>query len=159
MRLTYDPKEIRQWITGPHQENFFREKSGLDCRRGRRRLGAGAWFGLHRFDDAVSSDRRVWTSAIIGAVAGGVAGGVLSWNIVTGPRMPPYRMAWPDRAPVLPPLNLLHNPPDLIEEVEDKNHFLALLRGHVRRFADRDAQPVGVQVVGPVPGAGHNESR
>ena len=38
-------------------------------------FGAGVFIGLHAFDDAINSDRKVWTSAIVGAAAGGLAGG------------------------------------------------------------------------------------
>lgn len=41
-------------------------------------FGAGLWFGLSKFDDAIDSDRKVWTSMIVGAVAGGAAGYALS---------------------------------------------------------------------------------
>jgi hypothetical protein len=37
-------------------------------------FGIGTWVGLSVFDDAVNSDRKVWTSAIVGASVGGVAG-------------------------------------------------------------------------------------
>ena len=37
-------------------------------------FGVGLWAGLTAFDDAVNSDRKVWTSAIVGAGAGAVAG-------------------------------------------------------------------------------------
>ena len=37
-------------------------------------FGVGLWTGLSAFDDAVNSDRTVWTSAIVGAGAGAVAG-------------------------------------------------------------------------------------
>lgn len=37
-------------------------------------FGAGLWGGLTAFDDAVNSDRKVWTTAIVGAGAGAVAG-------------------------------------------------------------------------------------
>lgn len=37
-------------------------------------FGVGLWLGLSAFDDAVNSDRKVWTSAIAGAGAGAVAG-------------------------------------------------------------------------------------
>jgi hypothetical protein len=46
-------------------------------------VGAGAGFGLglalglHAFDDAVNSDRKVWTSALVGAAAGGTLGYVI----------------------------------------------------------------------------------
>ena len=44
-------------------------------------FGLGTWFGLTKFDDAINSDRKVWTSAIVGAAAGGLAGGLLSRNV------------------------------------------------------------------------------
>jgi peptidoglycan/LPS O-acetylase OafA/YrhL len=37
-------------------------------------FGAGLWVGLSAFDDAVYSDRKVWTSAIVGAGVGAIAG-------------------------------------------------------------------------------------
>jgi hypothetical protein len=37
-------------------------------------FGVGVWVGLSAFDDAIDSDRKVWTSAIAGAGAGAVAG-------------------------------------------------------------------------------------
>src|SRR5262245_51788830 len=37
-------------------------------------FGAGLWVGLSAFDDAVNSDRKVWTSAIVGAGVGAIAG-------------------------------------------------------------------------------------
>lgn len=43
-------------------------------------FGAGLLFGLDRFDDAVYSERKVWTSALAGAAIGGVAAGALSWD-------------------------------------------------------------------------------
>lgn len=122
-------------------------------------FGAGAWFGLHKFDDAINSDRKVWTSAIVGAVAGGVADGLLSRNIGPAPRVPPSRIAWPDRTPTLPPVNLLHNPPDLVEKVEDEDRPIALLRARIRRLAHRDAEPVRVKIVRTVRPARHDQTR
>jgi hypothetical protein len=43
-------------------------------------FGAGLFLGLNKFDDSINSDRKVWTSAIVGAAAGGLAGGLLSAN-------------------------------------------------------------------------------
>ena len=40
-------------------------------------FGVGLWAGLSAFDDAVNSDRKVWTSAIVGAGVGAVAGYVI----------------------------------------------------------------------------------
>jgi hypothetical protein len=37
-------------------------------------FGTGVWAGLMAFDDAINSDRKVWTCAIVGAAAGGVLG-------------------------------------------------------------------------------------
>ena len=37
-------------------------------------FGVGLWAGLTAFDDAVNSDRKVWTSAVVGAGIGAVAG-------------------------------------------------------------------------------------
>ena len=37
-------------------------------------FGVGLWAGLTAFDDSTDSDRKVWTSAIVGAAAGGVIG-------------------------------------------------------------------------------------
>jgi hypothetical protein len=37
-------------------------------------FGVGLWAGLSAFDDAVNSDRKVWTSAIVSAGVGAVAG-------------------------------------------------------------------------------------
>lgn len=41
-------------------------------------FGIGLWAGLTAFDDAIDSDRKVWTSAIVGAAAGGTLGYLLS---------------------------------------------------------------------------------
>ena len=37
-------------------------------------FGVGFWGGLTAFDDAVNSDRKVWTSAVLGAGIGAVGG-------------------------------------------------------------------------------------
>ena len=37
-------------------------------------FGVGLWAGLSAFDDAVNSDRKVWTSAAVGAGLGALAG-------------------------------------------------------------------------------------
>jgi hypothetical protein len=37
-------------------------------------FGVGLWAGLSAFDDAVNSDRKVWSSAIVGAGIGAAAG-------------------------------------------------------------------------------------
>jgi ElaB/YqjD/DUF883 family membrane-anchored ribosome-binding protein len=48
-------------------------------------FGAGLLIGLHAFDDSINSDRKVWTSVIVGAAAGGLAGGLFSRNIGRAP--------------------------------------------------------------------------
>ena len=40
-------------------------------------FGAGLFLGLNAFDDSINSDRKVWTSALVGAAAGGLAGNLL----------------------------------------------------------------------------------
>ena len=40
-------------------------------------FGAGLLIGLGAFDDAIDSDRKVWTTALVAAVAGGLAGNLL----------------------------------------------------------------------------------
>jgi hypothetical protein len=37
-------------------------------------FGVGLWLGLNAFDEALYSDRKVWTSAIAGAAVGALAG-------------------------------------------------------------------------------------
>jgi hypothetical protein len=37
-------------------------------------FGLGVWAGLAKFDDAINSDRKVWTTAIVSAAVGGVLG-------------------------------------------------------------------------------------
>ena len=37
-------------------------------------FAAGVFAGLSLFDDAINSDRKVWTTAILGSAAGGVGG-------------------------------------------------------------------------------------
>ena len=41
-------------------------------------FGIGLFAGLTAFDDAINSDRKVWTSAIIGAAAGGTVAYLLT---------------------------------------------------------------------------------
>jgi hypothetical protein len=37
-------------------------------------FGVGLWAGLSAFDDAINSERKVWTTAVVGAAAGAVGG-------------------------------------------------------------------------------------
>lgn len=41
-------------------------------------FGLGLYVGLRAFDDAINSDQKVWTTAVIGAAAGGVVGYLVS---------------------------------------------------------------------------------
>jgi len=41
-------------------------------------FGIGLWAGLTAFDDAINSDRKVWTSALVGAAIGGLGGDLIS---------------------------------------------------------------------------------
>jgi len=41
-------------------------------------FGGGLLIGLQAFDDAVYAERKIWTTALVGAAAGGVAGNLLS---------------------------------------------------------------------------------
>jgi hypothetical protein len=50
-------------------------------------FGAGLFLGLNAFDDAINSDRKVWTSALVGAAAGGLAGNLLSRNVGRSPNL------------------------------------------------------------------------
>jgi hypothetical protein len=49
-------------------------------------FGIGLWAGLTAFDDAINSDRKVWTSALVGAAIGGVGGYLISRAL--GPKGP-----------------------------------------------------------------------
>jgi Na+/H+ antiporter NhaA len=61
-------------------------------------FGLGLFAGLTAFDDAIDSDRKVWTSAIVGAAAGGTLGYLITrarrrsspsrQAITTGPSRP-----------------------------------------------------------------------
>jgi hypothetical protein len=44
-------------------------------------FAAGLFIGLNAFDDSVNSDRKVWTSALVGAAVGGLAGNLLGKSI------------------------------------------------------------------------------
>ena len=49
-------------------------------------FGAGLFLGLNKFDDAVNSDRKVWTSALVGAGIGGVTAALLTRNLGKDPK-------------------------------------------------------------------------
>ncbi len=74
-------------------------------------IGAGAGFGLGlfagltAFDDAINSDRKVWTSAIVGAAAGGTLGYLISR---ARRHRSPSRQAI---SPALPPPQMVTTPP------------------------------------------------
>lgn len=48
-------------------------------------FGVGLWAGLTAFDDAINSDRKVWTSALVGAGVGAL-GGYLIGRSLRAPR-------------------------------------------------------------------------
>jgi hypothetical protein len=50
-------------------------------------FAAGLFIGLNAFDDSINSDRKVWTSAIVGAAAGGLAGGLISRSVGREPQL------------------------------------------------------------------------
>jgi hypothetical protein len=56
-------------------------------------FGIGLWAGLTAFDDAINSDRKVWTSAIAGAAAGAVGGYLIGRALREGPRSNATRSA------------------------------------------------------------------
>lgn len=49
-------------------------------------FGVGLWAGLSAFDDAINSDRKVWTSAVIGAAVGALGGYFIGKARARGPR-------------------------------------------------------------------------
>lgn len=61
-------------------------------------FGAGLFLGLNQFDDAVNSDRKVWTSALVGAGIGGVTAALLTRNLGKEPK-PSTAFALPRREP------------------------------------------------------------
>jgi hypothetical protein len=76
-------------------------------------FAAGVFIGLNKFDDAVYADRKIWTTAIIGAAAGGVAGALLSRNVGRETPVKPQRtnrstdvpnVTWSDAIKNSPPL-------------------------------------------------------
>ena len=44
-------------------------------------FAAGVYLGFAKFDDATYAERKIWTSAIVGAAAGGVGGALLSRKV------------------------------------------------------------------------------
>ena len=49
-------------------------------------FGVGLWAGLSAFDDAINSDRKVWTSAVVGAAVGAVGGYLIGKSRARGSR-------------------------------------------------------------------------
>jgi hypothetical protein len=49
-------------------------------------FGIGLWTGLTKFDDAINSDRKVWTSAVVGAAVGAVGGYLIGRSRARRPR-------------------------------------------------------------------------
>jgi len=58
-------------------------------------FGVGAWAGLTAFDDAVNSDRKVWTSAIVGTGIGALAGYLIGRSLGSRDRAPAAAPASP----------------------------------------------------------------
>jgi len=44
-------------------------------------FAAGVYLGFAKFDDATYAERKIWTTAIVGAAAGGVGGALLSRKV------------------------------------------------------------------------------
>ena len=67
-------------------------------------FGIGLWAGLTKFDDSINSDRKVWTTAIVGAAVGGVTGYFIARSrahrrtpgspATRLPMLPPPRIEW-----------------------------------------------------------------
>ena len=74
-------------------------------------FAAGVFIGLNKFDDAINSDRKVWTTAIVGAAAGGVAGALLSRNVSRS--VPVANAARPTGEVQVSWTEALHGPPPL----------------------------------------------
>jgi hypothetical protein len=56
-------------------------------------FGLGVWAGLAKFDDALYSDRKVWTTAIVSAAAGGAIGFLIDRRQARNPSARPLP-AW-----------------------------------------------------------------
>jgi len=52
-------------------------------------FGVGLWVGLTKYDDAINSDRKVWTSAIVGAAIGAVGAYLIGRSRADRPRSNP----------------------------------------------------------------------
>jgi hypothetical protein len=72
-------------------------------------FGAGVFLGLHAFDDAINSDRKVWTSAIVGAAAGGLAAGLVSRNVGRTPRVGASGSRGPQLDLRVPPMSVVRS--------------------------------------------------
>ena len=88
-------------------------------------FGAGLMFGLRQFDDAIDSDRKVWTSALVGAGAGGVAGALLSGRGSPNPAIRPA-----------PPLSPPHHSAIVAEPLEGRRSVDRRLVASVREYND-----------------------
>ncbi|MGH2793246.1 MAG: hypothetical protein ACRDKG_02975 [Actinomycetota bacterium] len=88
-------------------------------------FGAGLMFGLRQFDDAIDSDRKVWTSALVGAGAGGVAG---AWLSGRGSPNPAIRRA--------PPLTAPHHSAIVAEPIEGRRSVDRRIVASVRDYND-----------------------
>ena len=87
-------------------------------------FGAGLMFGLRQFDDAIDSDRKVWTSALVGAGAGGVAGALISGrggSSNPASRPAPALNVLPDSRIVAPPFERQQSDRLLLSKVREYN--------------------------------------
>ena len=74
-------------------------------------FAAGTFIGFNKFDQAVYAERKIWTTAIVGAAAGGVAGALLSRN--TSRSVPIANAVRPAPTPNVSWAEALHRPPAL----------------------------------------------
>jgi hypothetical protein len=54
-------------------------------------FAVGLWLGFQRFDQAINSDQKIWTSAAVGAAAGGIGGWLWARQLDKEPKM---QMGW-----------------------------------------------------------------
>jgi hypothetical protein len=72
-------------------------------------FAAGTFIGFNKFDQALYAERKIWTTAIVGAAAGGVAGALLSRN--TSRSVPIANAVRPAPTPDVSWAEALHRPP------------------------------------------------
>jgi hypothetical protein len=60
-------------------------------------FGIGLWAGLTKFDDSINSERKVWTTAIVGAAVGAVSGYLIACSRASRSRPPSPSLVRPVR--------------------------------------------------------------